>query len=245
MLALGMNVVIGLSLAAGTPAGGLPEDTRLETVRAHLQEIFLRAQATAPGSDLIVTKVREGLAKNASPASIEAGAVRLLDGLRIARQVVEGEQAAPSLLPPLAEAAAAGVPAEVLESLISGAAEPGARRALEVLTELSLRGYPARPASTLVRTVLSHEPQSLDRLSPSLERLQGDYALSPGEAIDALARGLASGESVPSSFRRATDDEQRGRPHGGADPRGPGNGPGHSAWAAVRIGARRVPPGRR
>jgi hypothetical protein len=247
MLALGMNVVIGLSLATGAPADGLPQDARLETVRAHLQEIFLSAQATTSRSDLIVSKVREGLAKKVSPASIEAGAVRLLDGLRVARQVLDErrEQAAPGLLRPLAEAAAAGVPVEALESLISGAPEPGAQRALEVLTDLSLHGYPARAASILVRTVLSQEPQSLERLPRSLERLQGDYALSPAEAMDALARGLASGESVPASFRHAADDEQRGRGHGAAEPRGAGNGAGHSAWAAVRISARRLPPGRR
>jgi hypothetical protein len=53
---------------------------------------------------------------------------------------------------------------------------------VEVVTDLSLRGYPPHRTSALVDRVLSHEPRSLGRLPVSLERLRvgGVYGVNGG-----------------------------------------------------------------
>src|SRR2546423_13544496 len=116
------------------------------------------------------------------------------------------------------------------------------------MTDRSLRGYPSLAASSLVRAVLSQEPQSLERLPASLEDLRGDYALTRAEALDALSRGLAWSDSLPAAVRRTGDDKQRrwlGWSDSAGGHRGPDGGPGNSARPRVHAADRRPPSGRR
>jgi hypothetical protein len=182
---------------------------------------------------MIVSKVREGLAKGVDSARIEAAAVRLSDSLVAAQRYVIARRPGPSAPLPLvravAEARLAGVALTAIDPLVAPELpEPSARRAVEVVTDLSLRGYPSERAAAVVKDVLARDTSALDRLPGALETLRHDYALSRAEAVDALARGLASADSLQTAFTRTVDEERR---------QGHGNGVGGERGAEGREGA--------
>jgi transcriptional/translational regulatory protein YebC/TACO1 len=257
MMALVMTVMLTLAATAEGANPTLPEDGRLEPVRAHLQQVVDRAQAAGLPSDVIVNKVREGLAKGVAPARIEAAVVRLAENLDSAQRYVAGVrkgQAPASLVRAVAEARAAGVAMKAVDSLVRDS-RPEGHRAVEVVTDLSLRGYPSERAAVVVENVLDRDARSLDRVPGTLELIRQDYALSHTEAVDALARGLASADSLQTAYKRTVEDEQRrgnGRGanaagRGGAAEEGADDSPGKSGLAPGHLkkpgqGAR--PPGR-
>jgi hypothetical protein len=157
--------------------------------------------------------VREGLAKGVDPARIEGAAARLADSLDGAQRYVVARRpgvAPGSLVRAVAEARLAGVTLAAMDPLVAPQrAEAPARRAVEVVTDLSLRGYPPDRAAAVVSEVLSRDAPALDRVPGTLETLRRDYALSRSEAVDALARGLASSESLQTAYSRTADDERR------------------------------------
>jgi hypothetical protein len=177
-------------------------------------------------TEMIVSKVREGLAKGVDPSRIEAAAARLTDSLEAAQRYVTARRPGPPATVPLvravAEARLAGVALTAIDPLVAPQrAEPPARRAVEVVTDLSLRGYPPERAAAVVNEVLGRDTAALDRLTGALETLRHDYALSRAEAVDALARGLASSDSLQTALRRTSDDERRqGHGQGAAADRG-------------------------
>src|SRR5262249_46388385 len=110
---------------------------------------------------------------------------------------------------------------------------PAARtRAVEALTDLVLRGYPAPSAARMIGDAAAREPAALERLSGQLERARLDAGLTHVEAIDAVARATAQGASVERALqglRRGADDDQRGPNRDSSGARGPhgnnGQGP--------------------
>jgi hypothetical protein len=247
-------MVLLLGLASAEGATGLPADGRLAPVRAHLQEIVQHADAAGLPSEMIVSKVREGLAKGVDPARIEAAAVRLSDSLVAAQQYVTAHhQGRPdvTLVRAVAEARLAGVALTSVDPLLRGQ-RPEQRRAVEVVTDLSLRGYPSDRAALVVQSVLTRDANALDRVPGTLETIRQDYALSHIEAVDALARGLASADSLQTAYTRTVEDERR-RGHGrgtaakGADDDDAENGssPGKSGLAPGQLKRKNAPPGHR
>jgi hypothetical protein len=242
-----------VALASAEAAPGLPADARLAPVRAHLQDVIQRADAAGLPSDMIVSKVREGLAKGVDPARIEAAAIRIADSLTVAQQYVTAHRPGPAagpLVRAVAEARLAGVAMTAVDPLLRGD-RPEQPRAVEVVTDLSLRGYPSDRAALVVQSVLAHDARSLDRVPGALETIRQDYALSHIEAVDALARGLASADSLQTAYTRAADDERR-RGHGrgaaakgaeddGADDSG---SPGKSGLAPGQLKKKNAPPTR-
>jgi hypothetical protein len=223
----------------------------LEPVRGHLQELVQRAESAGLPSEMIVSKVREGLAKGVDPARIEAAAMRLTENLEAAqRYVVErrpGRPPAP-MVRAVAEARLAGVPMNALDLLVRGD-RPERQRAVEVLTDLSLRGYPSDRTATVVQSVLSRDARSLERVPGTLETIRHDYALSPTEAVDALARGLSSSDSLQSAYGRTVEDERkRGKgPNASGKSSEEGESPGKSGMAPGQLkkkGKPFVPPGK-
>ena len=96
-----------------------------------------------------------------------------------------------------------GLDLAMLSSLVAAdRPEQTARRAVEVLTDLSLRGYPAQRALAVVERIEVREPAALDRLPALLDTIRRDQALSPAEAADALARGLAVADSLQGGHGR-------------------------------------------
>jgi hypothetical protein len=119
------------------------------------------------------------------------------------------------------------------------------QRAVEVVTDLVLRGYPAERASIVVQNVLWRDEAALERVPGTLETIRRDYALSRAEAVDALGRGLASSDSLQTAYNRTVEDERRSYRLGGTASRGDGsNGPGRSALAPGRLKGKGPPIGR-
>jgi hypothetical protein len=248
MLSLVMATV--LALASSVEAAGLPADQRLEPVRAHLQQLVDRADGAGLPSEMIVSKVREGLAKGVDPTRIEAAVVRLTENLEAAQQYVIARRSGrppASLVRAVAEARMANVPMNAVDRLVR-MQKPEMERAVTVVTDLSLRGYPSERAEVVVENVLNHDARSLDRVPGTLETIRQDYALTHTEAVDALARGLASSESLQTAYNRTVEDERK-RGHGPGGAKGNDEdteSPGKSGLAPGQLKKknRPVPPGK-
>jgi hypothetical protein len=230
-------LVTMLVLAVGFPveaAPALPLDARLEPVRARLQQMVQKAESEGLPAEMIVGKVREGLAKGIDATRIEAAASRLADNLGAAQKFVAARRPGPAPAPlvrALAEARQAGVELAAVDSLVRNQKDTG--RAVEVVIDLARRGYPADRAAVVVQNVLTRDARSLDRVPGTLETIRQDYTLSHVEAVDALARGLSSADSLQTAYHRTAEDErQRGH---GKSARAKGGGEGE--------GAGKIPPG--
>ena len=237
----------GTALAA-SGAVSLPDDARLAPVRAGLQKRIDSAAAAGLPADALVSKVREGLAKGVDAQRIASAVMILADDLQTAQHFAKARRpgpAAPGLLRALAEAKMAGLDLETLRSLVAAdRPEQPARQAVEVLTDLSLRGYPVARALAVVERVEVREPAALDRVPALLDTLRRDQALSPAEAADALARGLAVSDSLQGAYRRAAEDERRkGNGKGSSGTGTAVDGPGNSENAPGRLIKVKLPPG--
>jgi hypothetical protein len=248
MISLVMATV--LALASSVEAAGLPADQRLEPVRAHLQQLVDRADGAGLPSEMIVSKVREGLAKGVDPTRIEAAVVRLTENLAAAQQYVAARrpgQPPASLVRAVAEARMANVPMTAVDRLLR-MQKPEMERAVAVVTDLSMRGYPSERAEVVVENVLSRDAHALDRVPGTLETIRQDYALTHTEAVDALARGLSSADSLQTAYNRTIEDERkRGRGQGGGKAAEQDtDSPGKSGLAPGQLKKknRPVPPGK-
>jgi hypothetical protein len=252
MFSLAMVTVLALASSVEA-AGGLPADARLDPVRTNLEGLIQRADGAGLPAEMILSKVREGLAKGVEPSRIEAAVVRLTENLEAAKQYVVARQSGQppaSLVRAVAEARSAGVPMAAVDRLVR-AKRPELQRAVEVITDLSLRGYPSDRAGAVVENVLTRDARSLDRVPSTLETIRQDYALSHIEAVDALARGLASSENLQTAYNRTAEDERK-RGHGRGAAKGDeqeGESPGKSGLAPgqlkkKKVGPPIVPPGR-
>jgi len=134
----------------------------------------------------------------------------------------------------VAEARMANVPMSAVDRLVK-VQKPEMERAVAVVTDLSLRGYPSDRAELVVENVLNRDAVSLDRVPGTLETIRQDYALSHTEAVDALARGLASSDSLQTAYNRTVEDERkRGQQ---------GRGSGKAAEQDDDGGSGKLPPG--
>jgi hypothetical protein len=224
-----------LSLAEAT----LPEDARLGPALPRLQQLVDRATSDGLPVDMIVSKVREGLAKGVDPARIETAAVRIADSLRAA-QTYLGARRTPRLVRAVAEARLAGVALTAVDPLVKSD-RPEAQRAVEVVTDLSLRGYPAERTAAMLTVLMARDAGAIDRVPGTLEAIRQEYALTQAEAVDALSRGLASSESLQAAYKRTAEEEQRkghGRGAGSSKSADDSQGPGKSGLAPGRLKGR-------
>jgi hypothetical protein len=237
--------VLGFAAAQEAAAQPLPDDPRLQAMGDHLAQIIQSEEAAGLPSEVMVSKVREGLAKGVAPSRIEEVTVRLAANLEAARRYVTARRpgpAPPALLRAVAEAGMAGVGMPALDSIVSDD-RPEAAHAVEVVTDLSLRDYPSGRAGVVVQNVLSRDARSLDRVAGTLETLREDCGLTHAEAVDALARGLASSDSLQNAYKKTVEDERRPGRRGGANADW-GDSPGRSGLAPGRLKFRRIPPRR-
>ena len=233
-----------LAMEAAPPAA-LPADARLEPVRDRVQRLVDGAAAEGLPAEVIVIKVREGLAKGADPERIHVAAGRLTDSLRSAKKFLAGRRpgaASPGLMRAVAEAQLAGVALDDVDGLVARErAEGPAQRAVEVLTDLQVRGYPAGRVASVVRDVLVRDAGAVDRVPSTLESIRREYALSQAEAVESLSRGLAGAPNLQAAHARAADEEQRRGSGGGrgggkkASAAEPGDAPGKSGVAPGRL----------
>jgi len=89
-----------------------------------------------------------------------------------------------------------------------------AARAVEVLTDLSMRGYPAVRVGDLVKDVLARDSHAISRLPAALESIRLDSALTYSETVDALARGLAGADTLQAAYARTLNNQRRPGAHG-------------------------------
>jgi len=248
-----MAMVTVLALAAAGEAAPLPADARLDAVRGRLEQLIQRADGAGLPSEVIVSKVREGLAKGVDAGRIEAAVLRLTENLEAAQKFVVVRQTGrppAQLVRAVAEARAAGVPLTAMDRLVR-AQKPELPRAIEVITDLSLRGYPTDRSGVVVENVLARDARALDRVPGTLETIRQDYALSHTEAVDALARGLSSADTLQTAYSRTVEDERK-RGHGKGAAKGEGQegeSPGKSGLAPGQLkkkgkGPPSTPPGR-
>jgi hypothetical protein len=124
LVASSLKFVIALALAqAGAVA--LPADPRLDPVRPRLEALVTRSAEAGLPTELLVSKVREGLAKGVPADRIEAAAGRMAEGLSAAQGFVRErhpkQAPPPELVRALAEARMAGVELAVLDPVVRGA----------------------------------------------------------------------------------------------------------------------------
>jgi hypothetical protein len=252
MVSAAMTMALFFSSSSGEVGTALPADPRLDVVRDHLDQLLDRACAAGLPSEMIVSKVREGLAKGADGGRIDAATTRLTENLFSAHRYLTERQPGrplPALVRAVTEARASGVALEAIDPLVRSE-HPEKVRAIEVLTDLATRGYPVIRAALVVDNVLGRDARSLDRVPGTLETIRQDYSLSPTEAVDALARALAAAPSLQAAYGRTLEDERhRGgaAAANGSDIDGDGS-PGRSGFAPGRLRKRSGPvvtvPGR-
>jgi hypothetical protein len=211
------RVALALSLAAATPAAAamLPDNVRLDPVRPALERTVDQVAREGLPPDLIVSKVREGLAKGASPEAIRVAVERLARSLGDAEQFLRLHRKRPgslALVRALAEARTAGVDLEVVTALIESEIPDSALvRGIEVLTDLALRGYPSHRAAAVVEEVVAHDPTSVGHVVAGVESIRVGQAVSRADALDALDRNLgASGGSFDAALARAVESAEHG-----------------------------------
>jgi len=228
--------VLGASAArAAEAAAALPDDARLAPVRAALQATLDQARRDGLPDGPIVGKVREGLAKGASPEAIRAAALRLAASLGAADRFLKTHRrpaAVPELVRAVADAQAAGVDMEAAAAMTSSvAADAVLARAIDVLTDLALRGYPGRRAALVVGEVAGHDPSALGRVVTGVEEIRSQRTISRADALEALGRNIsAGGGSVDAAIARALEDGDRA---GNASPGKSGQAPGQQGNAGA------------
>jgi hypothetical protein len=224
--------MVALLLMGGVAAAERPalDDARLGGAAAELHALVDRAAVNGLPAELLVDKVREGLAKGVPPARIVVVVRGLGDGLVRARtetQAAGVAAASAALLKAIVEAHAAGVGATEVTVVLHGG---GRDRALQVLTDLAQRGYPLPVAARTVTAIVGHGKNGLDHLVGEAERLRSVDAATPGDALDALARadaqglGLDHAEQLLHHGSDASDNDGHGPNRETSGNRGPGSG---------------------
>jgi len=236
-LAILATLLMGALAHADRPA---LDDSRLGGSAADVRAVVDRAAAGGLPAELLVDKVREGLAKGVPPARIALVVRGLADNLGLARaETRTAGVTAPSaaLLKAIVEAHAAGAgAADVATVLRSGSR--ARERAVQVLTDLAQRGYPVSIAARTVSAIAGRGKNALDHLVGEAERLRSIDAATPGDALDALARADAQGlglDHAEQLLHRGTtgpDTDAHGPNRETSGNRGPRSGgvaaPGHN-----------------
>lgn len=237
-------ILIGMTLAgsmreARAAEASLPVSDQLNPVRAELQQLVDQASRDGLPAELLVGKTREGLAKGVAPTLILSAVQRLTRDLGDASHFLQAQPgkvpASATLIRALVEARQAGMTWESAAPLVQAHVdEARLARAVDVLAELILRGYPDRPAGTLVRDVVERDPGSVGRLVAGVEAIRRAQTISRADALSALGQSLvASGNSLDKAVTRSVE----GKEHGSAASSGTnGQGSDHAAAAATKKG---------
>jgi hypothetical protein len=224
-LALGL-VLVGARTAWA--AGPLPPGERLDPVRPALQKLIDQTERAGAPADLIVSKVREGLAKGVPPETIRSVAEQLARDLGEANDFLREHRktgATPNLVRGLVEARTSGIPLAAMAALIeSHARDALVVRGLESVTDLGLRGYPAPRAAMVVAEVLERDPDAIGRVVAGIESIRRTQTVSRAEALDALLRNMnAPGTSLEGALNRSLEGSEHSANGNGNGKNGQGN----------------------
>jgi hypothetical protein len=229
LLVLVISVASALSSAAPAELSA-SDEARLGAEAPRLHALVDTASRAGLPPELLVDKAREGLAKGVPPARIVAVVRGLADALGRARaeaQPFVGAAPPRALLKAIVEAHAAGVAAADATTVLRSG---GRERAMQVLTDLVQRGYPAAAAARAVAS-FAVQPAALEQLVGRAERLRGNDAAPRLEVLDALTRANAQGLGIDHAEQllhraaeQADDDDGRGPNRETSGPRGPRSG---------------------
>lgn len=211
-----------------------PADARLEPIRGRMQTALDVAEREQLPADLLVSKMREGLAKRVSLPVIAAAVERLVVVLRQARALAQNRGVptpSPRLLQALAEARLANVGEEPLARLLAARGnETDRRMAIESLSDLKLRGCEPEVAVPLVETLMLKDPKSLAVLPSLIQSLRQDFALTSAEAAFSIENSLKNEASLQRAAARARNDNaalgKGARPNDGLNDDGGNKGRG-------------------
>lgn len=196
------HFVLGIWLAAA-----LPDDPRLVGVQSRLSSAMATVHKEQLPPDVVVNKVREGLAKRVSPTAIAAAVERLVEHLRQARAQALAAgivKPTPRLLQSVAEARLADVDAKAVGRLLDGGHdEVNKAQAIETLADLKLRGYAAEVTLPVVETVLAKDPMALAQLPLAIDAIRHDFALTTVEATASVEAGLKNERSLQKATQHA------------------------------------------
>lgn len=228
-----LSVFLFAATAAAAEPTSLPADPRLAPVRVELEKTVATAGRDGLPVEMIVSKVREGLAKGVPPEVIRDVAARLAQNLSASATMLRTQRAgapSPALVRVVAEARLAGVEPESLAPL-AASHEPDAvvARAVEVVTDLTMRGYPGRPSASLVRDIAERDAPSLGRVVAGLEAIRTEQTVSRADALEALGRNFRShGASLDSAVSRSLESGDRAGGAGADSPGKSAEAPGHT-----------------
>jgi hypothetical protein len=200
-------LMILLVVASEAPSPAVPADSRLDAERDHLGAVVDKTAQKGLPVDLLISKVREGLAKNVPVHEIRLAADRFAESLERAHAfVAERRPGTPAreLVRALTDMQMAGFNVAATDSFVRKASSSAhAARAVEVLIDLTLRGYPVENASRIVSAVLACDPEELSGLPTVLEHLRREHALSRTEAIQVLALNIGTPGGLRANLERS------------------------------------------
>jgi hypothetical protein len=192
-------VALALASASAAPA---PLSAQQGTVVLPIADARMRsavereiARAAAKGLPVqpLVAKAMEGVAKQASGERIQEAVASMAKRLEQARALLAPSTSTPELASG-AEALAVGVPGAMLKQIrASWPAERSVVMPIDVLTELVVRGIPAKHALEQI-TVLMRRGATPSQIASLGQSVQADVAagLAPDAALEVRARGVMS-----------------------------------------------------
>jgi hypothetical protein len=191
----------------------------LAPVRADLEKTVAEASRDGLPSQLIVSKIREGVAKGVPADAIRSAADRLAHGLGDADKFLKAHPKRPPtecMMRVLAEARTAGVELEITAPMLeSEASGINLARAIEVLTDLTLRGYSDRRAAAVVKEVLDRDPQSVGKVASGVEAIRLGQTLSRADALETLRRNILTTTTTTGSYEAALSRSLEGADRAG------------------------------
>lgn len=191
-------------------AAVLPSDPRLESIKVRMQSAVDEAERERLPVQLLVSKMREGLAKRVPAPAIASAVERLVVVLREARTLAQNKGVqTPSvrLIQALAEAKLANVSEGPLSRVLLARVDDANRQqAVESLADLKLRGCEPETAVQVVEALMIKDPKSLALLPSFIQSLRQDYALTSAEAAFSVETSLKTESSLQSAVARARSD---------------------------------------
>ena len=171
----------------------LPANPSLDPVRDQLEQTLRYAEKQGLPRELLLSKVREGIAKRVSPHTV-AGAVE-----QLARHLAEANMLAkasnmpspsPRLLQAIAEGRLAGLSETQIKSVLVNGVSSQTIEAIDALADLHLRGYEPNSVLPLIQQMQNKDPGALVQLAPALEIVRRDFALTNTETAQMLDQGF-------------------------------------------------------
>jgi hypothetical protein len=217
-----MGRFIAISLLLPLSAfGAAPKDPRLAPVQPQIEQIFTAALRDGVPEQILVDKMNEGLAKNVLAPKLAQVLLGYEGRLAEAVNLAQNPAAPPSLLKALVEARTAGAAANDLVPVLLASRDLAAvSRALDVVTDLLQRGFPADRSARTVASVLARNPRQLERIAASALSLAS--RVSRWEALDAIDRAAGKGLGPDHAAEVLGHSDDRGPDRESSGQRGPG-----------------------